>query len=61
MEELEQERHIAAQPPLVLGGALVFPNGLLMRLQGQALSPEDRLFAHQRKAVEMAAMEAVMI
>ncbi|TRZ51737.1 DUF3883 domain-containing protein [bacterium] len=60
MEELEQERHIAAQPPMVLGGALVIPNGLLMRLQGQALSPEAALFARQRKAVEMAAMQAVM-
>jgi superfamily II DNA or RNA helicase len=60
MEELEQERHIAAQPPLVLGGALVIPNGLMMRLQGQAIPPEAALFARQRKAVELAAMEAVM-
>jgi len=60
MEELEQERHIAAQPPLVLGGALVIPQGLLLRLQGKALSPEATLFAHQRKAVESAAMAAVM-
>jgi hypothetical protein len=60
MEELEQERHIAAQPPLVLGGALIIPNGLLMRLQGQALSPEAALFARQHKAVEMAAMQAAM-
>jgi hypothetical protein len=60
MEELEQERHIAAQPPLVLGGALVIPNGLLLRLQGQALSPEAALFARQRKAVEMAAIETVI-
>jgi SNF2 family DNA or RNA helicase len=60
MEELEQERHIAAQPPLVLGGALIVPNGLLLRLQGQALSPEAALFARQRKAVEMAAMQAAM-
>jgi hypothetical protein len=60
MEELEQERHIAAQPPLVLGGALIVPNGLLLRLQGQALSPEAALFARQRKAVEMAAMKAAM-
>ena len=60
MEELEQERHIAAQPPLVIGGALVIPNGLLMRLQGQVLTPEAALFARQRKAVEWAAMQAVM-
>lgn len=61
MEELEQERHIAAQPPLVLGGALVIPYGLLLRLQGQMLSPEAALFARQRKAVELAAMNTVMV
>jgi len=60
MEELEQERHLAAQPPIVIGGALVIPAGLIVRLQGQILQPEAALFAHQRKAVEDAAMAAVM-
>ncbi len=54
---MEQERHIAAQPPLVLGGALIIPNGL----QGQTLSSEAALFTRPRKAVELAAMDAVMI
>lgn len=60
MEELEQERHIAAQPPIVLGGALIIPAGLLAHLQGQADAVEPILFGKQRKAVEDAAMSAVM-
>jgi hypothetical protein len=57
MEELEGERHISPQPPLVIGGALVIPQGLLDQLEGK---PPD-LFGRQRKAIEMAAMEAVLI
>lgn len=60
MTELEQERHISAQPPVVIGGALVIPQGLINRLTGQAISPEATLFARRRKAVELAAMAAVM-
>ncbi len=56
MEELEQERHISAAPPVVMGGALVIPAGLLAKLQNQTPS----LFARQTKAVELAAMQAVM-
>ena len=55
-EELEKERHIAPQPPVVLGGAVIVPAGLLRKLQGQ---PPD-LFARQRQAVELVAMQAVM-
>jgi len=60
MEELEQERHLAAQPPVIIGGALVIPAGLIPKLRGQAIQPEVALFARQRKAVEDAAMAAVM-
>jgi hypothetical protein len=56
MEELEQERHISAAPPVIVGGALVLPAGLLNKLQNKAPS----LFARQKKAVEDAAMQAVM-
>ncbi len=59
MEELEKERLLSPQPPLVLGAALVLPAGLIARLQGQTL-PEPGLFARQNKAVEEAAMQAVM-
>lgn len=58
-DELEQERHLSPQPPLVLGAALILPAGLLATLQGQSV-PEPALFARQTKAVEEAAMQAVM-
>jgi hypothetical protein len=56
MEELEQERHISAAPPVIMGGALVIPAGLLLKLQNK----QPSLFARQTKAVEDAAMRAVM-
>jgi len=59
IEELEQERHLSPQPPLVLGAALILPAGLIARLQGQA-APAPALFAKQKKAVEEAAMQAVI-
>jgi exonuclease VII large subunit len=34
LADLEQERQIAALPPVVVGGALVIPGGLLKHLQG---------------------------
>jgi len=59
LEELEKERLLSPQPPLVPGAALILPAGLLARLQGQEM-PEPGLFARQKKAVEEAAMLAVM-
>ncbi len=59
LEELEKERLLSPLPPLVLGAALILPAGLLARLQGQAVL-EPGLFARQKKAVEEAAMQAVM-
>lgn len=56
LDELEQERHISAAPPVIIGGALVIPVGLLNKLQNKAPS----LFARQTKAVEDAGMQAVM-
>src|SRR5262249_53893593 len=35
LAELEQERKLSPLPPVVLGGALIVPLGLLRRLQGQ--------------------------
>jgi superfamily II DNA or RNA helicase len=59
MTELEQERQLAALPPVAIGGALIVPGGLLARLQGQRQS-EPGLFARETKRVEDAAMAAVM-
>lgn len=56
LEELEGERHISPQPPVVIGGALIIPQGLLDETQGKP----PNLFGRQRKAVEDAAMRAVI-
>ena len=59
MEELEQERQLSAQPPIVIGGALIMPAGLLAKLRGAS---ESALDAHARETrrIELVAMAAVM-
>src|SRR5271157_4817649 len=57
--ELEQERRLSALPPVVLGGALIAPFGLLRRLQGLH-SDIPPTFAQETERSEMLAMEAVM-
>jgi Helicase conserved C-terminal domain/Domain of unknown function (DUF3883) len=59
LSELEQERKFSPMPPVVIGGALVVPIGLLQRLQGKRESATST-FARETKRVELAAMEAVM-
>jgi hypothetical protein len=53
MEELEQERQISASPPVIVGGALIVPAGLLW---GENLPREIR----DRRITEQIAMQAVM-
>ncbi len=57
-KELQAMRHVQNGTPVVLGGALVAPAGLLRRLRGEgpALSAADVL---ARKRVEMLAMQTV--
>ncbi len=59
LAELEAERKISAQPPVILGGALIIPTGLLARLTNAPL-PTICTDAATRKVVELAAMRAVM-
>ncbi len=59
MEELERERMISPAPPLIVGGALVVPQGLLDRLQGRSTG-EYSVSQEERSKVEWAAMRAVM-
>jgi Domain of unknown function (DUF3883)/SNF2-related domain len=59
MTELEQERHLSPLPPVVVGGGLVVPAGLLARLQGQRPQAPDQ-FAHDTERVARLAMAAVM-
>jgi superfamily II DNA or RNA helicase len=59
LEELQQERRLSPLPPIVIGGALIVPIGLLQQLQGIPNS-EIQTFAKERKRIEQIAMLAVM-
>lgn len=58
LAELDKERMISPAPPIVTGGALIIPRGLLTRLTG---GPAANPFGGaDKKAVELAAMNAVL-
>lgn len=58
-QELERERMLSAAPPVVVGGALVVPQGLIDKLRGTASAKPDT-FGKDKDAIERAAMDAVM-
>jgi hypothetical protein len=60
VEELEQERKLAPQPPVIAGGALIVPAGLLVRLLGTAPTTPDGTSPEARRRVDVAAVAAVM-
>ena len=58
LAEIEKERKISPMPPVITGGALIIPKGLLRSLMGTNLSNQ---FGHgNRQTIEYAAMNAVM-
>jgi len=57
MNDLEQERYLSPLPPIIVGGVLVVPQGLLDRLKG--ITKPDQ-FAHETAAIERIAMQAVI-
>lgn len=59
LEGLDAERQLAPLPPVVVGGALIIPAGLLTSLQGE---PIQKIVnnARERSATERAAVEAVL-
>jgi SNF2 family DNA or RNA helicase len=58
LAELETEKLISAMPPVIVGGAIVIPCGLLNQLMGK---PDTFVAdAMARREVELAAMRAVM-
>jgi len=59
LHELGQERKLSALPPVIVGGVLVVPQGLLNKLLG-AGDDEIEPFAHETERVELLAMAAVM-
>jgi superfamily II DNA or RNA helicase len=58
--ELEQERQLAPLPPVIAGGALVIPRGLLERLRGER-SVEPDVHARETERVERLAVDAVLV
>ena len=58
LAELETEKLISAMPPVIVGGALVIPRGLLNKLMGGPDTFAADVTA--RREVELAAMKAVM-
>jgi hypothetical protein len=61
MEELEAERHLAPLPPVVIGGALVIPAGLLRTLLPMPETPPDWAGTPEERArIEQLAMAAVL-
>jgi superfamily II DNA or RNA helicase len=59
LRELDLEAQVQALPPVVVGGAIIVPRGLLDRLAGKPPEVIDRQ-AKENAAVEAAAMAAVM-
>jgi SNF2 family DNA or RNA helicase len=57
LADLEQERQLAALPPVVVGGALIIPGGLLKHLQGAEHQETEAL---ETLRIEQLAMDAVM-
>ncbi len=58
LAEIDTERMISAMPPVIVGGSLVIPKGLLQILTHQAAP--DLFGQGDRRAVELAAMNAVL-
>lgn len=59
LAELETEKQISAMPPVIVGGALVIPRGLLDTLTDSETST-FAADAASRRVIELAAMKAVM-
>jgi superfamily II DNA or RNA helicase len=57
--ELEQERQLSAMPPVVLGGAMILPAGLLRLLRGQGQEFSSTI-AEETERSERLAIAAVM-
>jgi hypothetical protein len=58
-EELAQERRISASPPVVVGGALVVPQGLVDRVMGRP-SAGDESEVVDRDRIDLLAVQTVL-
>jgi superfamily II DNA or RNA helicase len=59
LDELDQEKQLSPLPPVVVGGSLVIPRGLLERLRGERQAGEQ-VHARLTKRVERLAVDAVL-
>lgn len=59
MDELEKEGQLSALPPVVVGGALVIPKGLLDRLHGER-AEDPSTYAKETERIERLAVNAVL-
>lgn len=59
-QELERQRHIVSATPVIVGGALVVPVGLLARLRGEAAPGDFSADSAARAEIERRAMQAVI-
>ena len=59
-EELQQERRLSPLPPVVLGGALIVPVGVLHRLTGSGTGSKPPMVARDTERSELLVMNAVM-
>ena len=60
MDQLQQERFISSQPPRVRGGMVVIPRGLLDARKTPSVPNQFSEDPAARKAIELAAMQAVL-
>ncbi|MEA3273896.1 MAG: helicase-related protein [Pseudomonadota bacterium] len=60
LEELRLERQISTLPPVVLGGVLVIPAGLLRKISGADTSPPEQVDQASRMELAAKAREVVM-
>ncbi|NLO43679.1 MAG: DUF3883 domain-containing protein, partial [Candidatus Cloacimonetes bacterium] len=56
-KELNEMRHVVSETPIVIGGALIIPAGLLAQMKGEDNWTAD---AEARKRIELKAMQVVM-
>lgn len=57
--ELEAERKVSAGAPVIVGGAMIVPRGLIVALLGKE-KPEDEIEKADRRRIEEIAMNAVV-
>ncbi|MEE9263802.1 MAG: DUF3883 domain-containing protein, partial [Vicinamibacteria bacterium] len=60
LAELNKERDISALPPMVRGGAIIVPGGLLQKASGEAPTVTELAEGYNRAEIERLAMDAVM-